>query len=592
MAVSHRALALARALAGLALLASACVGGIGGHAEEEPGAGGAPRGSGASTDRAVPAPGPGSAGGAPGATAVGGAPGGISTGPAAAPAAAFVGPAPLRRLTAFEYANTLRTWLYGAEAGSLPDAVRQLPPDDLSQGYDRVAEALAVTDAHVERWHQIAEEAARLAGARLARLVPCDVAAAGEQGCARLAVERLGRRAYRRPLAAAEIAALASLYEAGRAAEGHAAGLEWALTAILSSPHFLYRVERAGGAGRRLAPHEQAARLSYFLWADAPDDALAASAEAGRLDTEEGLAAEARRLLADRRARRAVAHFHAQWLDFEALDGVTKSGRLFPEFAALRADLGRELATFVEETFFREGRLAALLAAPHTYVNARLAGFYGLAPPAPASSSAFTKVAVDAERRAGLVTQGALLAALAHPEQTSPVLRGRFVRTQLLCAPVPPPPPEVNDTPAPPRPGTTTRQRAEQHLEPACAACHQHLDPIGFLLEGFDPVGRQRATDGGLPVDTRGAIRGTRASDAVLAGAVPLARHLAASDDVRRCLADNWLRYALGRRLAPEDEPTIASLARGLAAAGDDLRELPILIARSAPFRFPPEAAR
>jgi hypothetical protein len=480
---------------------------------------------------------------------------------------------PLRRLTRQEYNNTVRDLL-----GDTSAPADRFPPDEVSGGFGNNAAVLGVSALLAEKYQEAAEALAAAAVRNLPALTGCDPARTGEEPCARQFVERFGARAYRRPLQAAERDRLLALYSAGRMGGSHAEGIEVVLRAMLQSPSFLYRPEygRPGRPGQKLVGltgHEVATRLSYLLWGTTPDARLLEAAARDALATPAQVSAMARQMLADPRARAGVAEFHRQWLGLGALDQLTKDARVYPEFTpALAQAMRAETAAFVENIVFSgEGSLPALLTSARGFVTPALAQLYGV----PAGGGGTREVALPAAERAGLLTQAGLLSVHALPDQSSPVHRGKMVREQILCQPMPPQPaglvvvaPEVD-------PRRPTRERFGQHAaDPACSVCHRLMDPIGFGLEGYDGIGRFRSSDGGRPVDAAGEITGTSDADGPFQGGRELAQRLAGSRDVRDCAATQWYRFAFGRLEGPGDTCSLKALQAAFAATGGDVREL------------------
>jgi hypothetical protein len=475
-----------------------------------------------------------------------------------------LGTAPLRRLTRFEYGRTLAE-LTGAE----PSVADALPPDEKSLGFDDMASAYSVSTLHASKYLEVAEGVATTLvadGARLSAFASCDPRAA--EACVEPFVRAFGRRAYRRAPTSAEVAAMLDLY-AATAMPDAAAGVRAVITAMLQAPQFLYRPEPALGGdvwGTALA-----SRLSFLIVGAAPDADLLAAAEAGKLDDTAGLLAEADRLLASPRAGEAFAHFVNQWWELEALPNVQKDQSLYRTWTkATPGELALETRAFIDAAWRRTPSLATLLGAPVTYVGRTLASFYGLAP---VTSDGFVEVALEPTRAAGLLTQGSFLAVHAKANQTSPVHRGKFVREKLLCDPPSPPPPDIVVRPPTVDPRLSTRERFAAHTEnPTCAGCHAMMDPIGFLFENYDPVGRWRDVDGGKPVDASGYLDGTDV-DGELDGVPSLAKRLLASDQVQNCVARQWFRYAFGRDATTSaDTCTVGALASELARTRGDLR--------------------
>ena len=423
--------------------------------------------------------------------------------------------------------------------------------------------------------------------ADLDALLPCVPEDAGEAECARSFIEGFGRRAYRRDLDPATVERLLAVYEVGRTDAAFADGIGLVIEAILQSPMFLYRIESGVPAsGEDTVPldgFEVASRLSYFLWRSMPDDELLSAAAAGELDGAEAIETQARRMLADPRAERALLTFTGELLALDELASIYKDSELFPDFSAeLAADMRTELELFVLDGL-RQGdaRLATLLGDNHTFVNARLADFYGIdAPP----GDDFVRVELDANEFRGILSKPVLMALDAHDQRTSPTLRGKLVRTRLFCQKMPPPPPGVNSTI--PVPGTlSTKEWVQQRLDnPSCAACHQLMDSIGLGFERFDAVGRYREQEDGEAVDGVGELFGTDV-DGEFTGAAGLADRLVASAEVGDCVAHEWLELGLGRTPTDDDECTVSDVGDEFAASDYDVVELLVAIARSDAFR-------
>jgi hypothetical protein len=494
------------------------------------------------------------------------------------------GPSPIRRMTRFEYDNTVRDLL-----GDATQPAQQFAPEEQAYGFDNNATALVVSSLLGEQYLAAAEKLA--AAADVARLAACDPAGAGgEPACATAFVTTFGKKAYRRPLDADQIASLVQVFTEGRASASYDVAIRMTLEAILQSPYFLYRVElgappAAGGAGATSVPltsWEMASRLSYFLWGTMPDAALFAAAEQGELATPEQVEAQARRLLQDPRAHAVVADFHDQLFDLATLDTLSKAA---PEYTdTIRRDMKTETRLFVDDVFWNDGRFDTLFTAPWTYVSQPLANFYGIQG---APASGFAKVAVDPTQRAGVLTQGSFLAIHSRPDQSSPIHRGKFVREKLLCQAIPPPPNNVALNAPAVDPNSSTRQRFEQHeKDPQCAGCHHLMDPIGFGFEHFDPVGRWRDVDGKTPVDASGQILDSYDVNGKFDGALELEERLRRSGQVRDCVVTQWFRYGYGRSETTFDQCTLAALGGAFAKARYDLRELLVALTQTPAFRF------
>lgn len=364
-----------------------------------------------------------------------------------------------------------------------------------------------------------------------------------------------------------------------------------AVAGILQSPYFLYRVELGQPdpdepGWRRLDGFEMASRIAFLIWNTAPDDALLDAAERGDLDTPEGVAAEAERLLDDERASVAIQEFFAQYLDLGRLDGVARDPANYPLFTpGMALAMRREVELLVDDVVAKRGDARSIFSTRTTFVNADLAALYGVeAPGADAATFVPVELAPDGPR-AGLLTLGAFLTMNAHETQTSPTARGKYVRERVLCQTVQPPPPDVDTTLDPPSGGEpqTVRERLEQHREnPACAGCHAFIDPPGFLFEHFDSIGAYRTVlPGDLPVDSSGDLDGVP-----LAAARALAAALEGDPRVGRCMVQQLFRHALGRLDAKGEEPALDDIDARFADDHYDFRALVLELVAHDGFRY------
>ena len=503
--------------------------------------------------------------------------------------AADPGPAPLRRITRFEYGRTIAD-LTGVD----PSVAQALPPDEETLDFDDIAAAYSVSSLHADRYLEVAEQAAATLTADvtgMTMLAGCDPTG-GDAACVSAFVAAFGRRAWRRPLTDDEQAAMLQVY-ADTADPGPTDGLAGVVAVMLQAPQFLYRPEPGAAGASSPQPvdgYALATRLAYLLTGAGPDATLLAAAEAGELATEAGLLAQTDRLLDDPRATDLFVHFASEWWEIEPLATMDKDESLYPAWTdSTPAALAQETTLFLSDAWKNGPTLASLLTAPVTFADASLASYYGL--PAP-SGDGFQRIALDPGRAAGMLTQGSFLAVHAKANQTSPVLRGKFVRAQLLCTPPPPPPPSIVVSPPVVDPRLPTRQRFAQHTADAfCASCHTLMDPIGFAFENYDPIGRWRSTDADLPVDASGALTGTDV-DGDLNGIPSLASKLAVSAEVGTCAATQWFRYAFGRsEQTSGDLCAISALASTLTGPGGDFKQMVRQTVRMAAFRnLPPEA--
>ncbi len=415
---------------------------------------------------------------------------------------------------------------------------------------------------------------------------------------ARALLAPLVRRAYRRPERPEEVERLARLVEAAIArGEPFEKGMQLALRAVLVSPHFLFRVERAPDGGRppeasvpagaqRIDDFALASRLSYFLWSTMPDDALFARAAEGRLHEDAVLEAEIRRMLKDPKATALVEGFGMQWLQLRGLAAFQPSPKLYPAFDdELRRAMLKETELFLRAVVQEDLPIRALIDADFTYVNERLARHYGLAG---VEGAAFRRVRLAGGARGGVLTQASVLAATSNPTRTSPVKRGAFILEQILGTPPPPPPPNVPELPqgddGPRANAATVRELLEAHRkDPGCASCHRKMDPLGFGLETFDAIGAARTHDGDAPVDATGTLPDGRTFE----GPTGLKQVLLGKQEgFRRALATKLLTYALGRGTEAFDRPTIDEIAAAAARGDGRFSSLVIAIAKSPAFRL------
>jgi hypothetical protein len=394
-----------------------------------------------------------------------------------------------------------------------------------------------------------------------------------ERRCATEIVTQLAERAFRRPVTDGDVGGLMAFYDSGVSDGGFEGGVRDALSAILASPHFIYRAESGEGGGTvALSDLELASRLSFFLWSSLPDEELLALAEEGRLGGADVLAAQVKRMLADERAKSLVEDFAFQWLDVAKLDEIVPDRGQFPHASGLldpRDLLKEELRLFVDSVFRGRSSVVDLLTADYTYLNERLAMLYGIET---VKGARFRRVTLPDESRYGLLGKGAVLMLTSYPNRTSPVLRGAWIQERLLGSPPPTPPANVpqlveNKRGELPR---TLRARLEQHREnPTCFSCHGVMDPLGLALENFSAVGQFRThdPDTGTPVDASGTLPdGTQ-----VAGAADLRRALAARPEIFvQALTENLLTFALGRETDHRDMPTVREIVR--RAEKDDYR--------------------
>lgn len=437
----------------------------------------------------------------------------------------------LRRLSHAEYANTIRDLL-----GVVVDPER-LSADRVVHGFDNNAGALTVTGLLADQYRGVAEDI--VTDVEPARLVEC----ANGRACAAELLQTTGARLFRRPLTADEVERYLAIYDLA-ATEGFAEGVRWVLVALLQSPHFLYRTElgRRVADGFALTPYEIAAELSYLFWETAPDDALWAAAASGALLEPAAIAEQAARLLADPRSAGVMTRFGVQWLAIDDLAVVPRDPEVYPELTpALRAAMAEETERFLGHLWAQGGGLGDLFSAQAREMNPLLAEHYGL--PAP---DGWAAVDLSDTPYGGILTHGSVLTSHALPGNSSPIHRGLMVRERFLCQELPDPPANLDTSPPPVDPTLSTRERYAQHAsDPACAGCHDLVDPIGYAFEHFDGIGRYRERDGMHVVDASGAIKGL-GEDRVVDGLHDLGATLADTPEVQACYIKQWIRYGYG----------------------------------------------
>ena len=416
------------------------------------------------------------------------------------------------------------------------------------------------------------------------------------EDCYRTIVTGFAARAWRRPLTAPESDALFNLWQQLRAAEGDDVAVGLVVRAVLMSSKFLYRPSfAAAGTGSPEGPallddYVLASRLSYFLWSSMPDAALFEAAAAGTLRSEDGLRDEVQRMLGDARATGLRRGFASQWLATRALTHHTPDPATFPGFdEPLRAAMIAETELFFGDFMINNRPIGEMMNPDFAYLNDRLAQHYHLPLPGTATP---TRTTLPAGARRGLLMQGAWLTANSASNRTSPVNRGRWLLEQVLCTPIPPPPPDIPPL-MPPAEGQTQREMlAEHRANPACASCHNLLDPAGLGLEGYDGVGAERDLENGRPVDVSGALPGATPEGTPFSGSGELAALL--EDDPRfvECLTNKLFTYALGRQKKLPDVPHRKAIDAALPEVGGTLDGLIELIVTSPAFRMTSEKAQ
>jgi len=471
------------------------------------------------------------------------------------------------RLSHTQWENTVRDLL---RLEDVPGLSGSFIGDPLGGVFDNNEAALQVTPGLWADYQSAAEELSALVTADpvlLGRIMPADTGQ-GPEARARQFIEEFGRRAYRRPLAPAEVDTYAALFAGANEvlpdADPFLAGTQLMLQLFLQSPHFIYRAELSEVARIDglipLSGYELATKLSYLLWNTMPDDQLLDAAGAGELSTAAGVRAYAEQMLGDPRAREVIGSFHHQLYDYEKFLDLYKDPGLYPQFTPeTGADMVREAELFVESVVFdREGGLTDLLTSRTAFLNDRLAAIYGQDG---TFTGDFSEIELDPAERSGLLTRIGFLAANGTARQPDTIHRGVFINLRILCAQLPPPP--DNATALPPGEGGTNRDRVDAHTGPGTcgASCHgTMINPIGFAFENYDAIGGYRTTDNGLPVDAADEYSFEGNDVRSFQNAVELSQVIAESGMAHRCYAKHWLEFAYGRDAKKADDALIAKL--------------------------------
>lgn len=414
---------------------------------------------------------------------------------------------------------------------------------------------------------------------------------ATEKSCARQIITRMGGEAYRRPLTTAEVDRIVPFYESEAAKTGFESGVRASLEAILASPYFIFRLEKAptdarSGGTYRVADIDLASRLSFFLWGQPPNQELIAAAQRKELSTMAGLDKQARRMLADPRSSALANRFAAQWLRLQDVEKVRPDPNFYPNFDENIAEAMRTETKMFFDSLVKEDRsLLDLYRADYTFLNERLAKHYGIAG---VSGAEFRRVIYPDATRRGIFGQGTMLVQSSLANRTSPVLRGKWVMEVLLGTPPPPPPPNVPDleVTSASKEGRmlTTRERMEEHRKnAACSSCHRFMDPIGLSLDNFDVTGRWRARENGMPLDTAGDFYdGTKITSLTELSATLMKRPI----PLVRTFTENLMAFGLGRRVEYYDQPTVRAIAKGAEATNFKISSFILGVVKSDAFRM------
>lgn len=489
------------------------------------------------------------------------------------------GPRALRRLSAAEYNATLKD-LFGDPNVPLTAVFN----DPTVLGFSVDTRALVVQGLGAQQLMDQAESIAQWAATtQLNKLSSCT---AMDASCRQSFIRSFGKRAHRAPLSDADVAVYEKIFS-GEAT--FAAGAEAVVSAMLQSPYFLYRRElgTADGSEFKLSAYESASALSYLLTGSMPDNELFQAAESGALAQPAELQRHAERLLQSPRGHQSVATFMNGWLGLSKLATIAKDDTVFKLTDSLRKSMIEETRQFIDDAVFKQNAsFLKLLTSKTSFMNRELATHYGL-PNAGSLGDQLMPVTIEpGQRDSGLLAQGGLLTALATAKESSPVQRGKMVRTRLLCQELPPPPANVDTNLKPSGSGKTTRQHFAEHSDnPLCASCHKMMDPIGFGFEHYDAFGRRREQDNGQPVDASGFVA-TSNGDIPFTGIPGLTEYLTteAGDAVNSCLVRYWSYFAFGSAGWSEDQCTYDAIAEQAKADGFALQSVVKAIVKTSRF--------
>jgi hypothetical protein len=496
----------------------------------------------------------------------------------------------VRRLTRDEYTNALRD-LFGIE--SKPG--EKFPADGAGgEGFSNNADTLTLSPLLIEKYITTADDVVNEVWSkdplRQRLLAPCTSDKLPPEEGAALIFRPLLQRAWRRPVTEPELKEVLQVFSAAlkRGANWDGA-LKVATKAAIISPKFLFLREAAPpapGQVHQLDQYAMASRLSFFLWSSLPDDELLKLAGEKKLQDDATLAAQVKRMLADKRAEAFTKNFAGQWLRFDELfNTVDPDRRKFPQFNdEMRRNMYDEAFNFADAILRRNGRVLDFLDSDYSFLNEALANHYGVPN---VKGPEFRQVKFTDNKRGGLVGMGAILSATAYPQRTSPVLRGKWVLEQLLGSPPPPPPPNVGQLPEDDRDlkgEVTLRKRLEAHRDKAaCIGCHVRMDPLGFGLENFNAVGQWRDNENGKALDVGGVMPDGRAFNNPAEMRKVLMQE---KGKFSRTLCSRLLGYALGRGLETVDQPTLLRLEETLRKSDYHSEALIIAVVQSYPFRM------
>ena len=506
----------------------------------------------------------------------------------------------LRRLTHSQYDNTVRDLLKDTS-----NPASQFPTEDYVNGFKNQYQALSVSPILTEAYSRAAE---RLAANAFRRgdshgLIPCKPASDNDAACKTKFIQTFGRRAFRRPLEAEEMAWYQAIFKSEKS---FLSGAQAVIETILQSPSFIFWLEQTPNP--KWNPYAKASRLAYFIWDTAPDEALLDSAARGDLNTPEGIERAARRMLDDPRAKDGLDEFVSEWMRFDRVMTASRERRIYPLFnRELAKSMTEECRRFVSDLVWNDRNFMEAFTSKFSFINSDLAAVYKVPPPA----RDFERVEFPTgAERAGLLGQALFLTLSSKPDETAPTGRGLFIREQFLCQQVPPPPPGV-DTNLPPveesKP-VTNRERLAMHASnQMCAGCHKLIDPIGFGFEKFDAIGmrrekqkllfypnltgvaarRAKPKEIELELDTKGRVAGIQ--DSEFSSPRELGELLAKTPQCQECVVKQVFRYMSGRQDTPADRPVLNQALEAFRKSDYRFKELIVALARLREF---PESGR
>ncbi|HEX4445230.1 MAG TPA: DUF1592 domain-containing protein [Polyangiaceae bacterium] len=493
----------------------------------------------------------------------------------------------MRLLNPNEYNNTV-----AALMGDTTHPGNNFPTPDSQSGYTNNG-AQTMNDLLAEAMETAAEALTTSALTHIGDFVPCDATKVDPRTCAGQFVASFGKKAFRRPVTSTETTALLALYDVGATGGTFNEGIGVMMQEILQSPSFLYTTELGTSATpatavTNLDPYELASAISYLVLASPPDDMLMAAADGGQLTTPAQIEAQARRLLTDARAKTQIQRFIFEWLGISDVSVATKDATMYPKFTpTLQQMMAAETGAYAQDVIFNgDASLNSLMTGQYTFVDKELGALYGVTA---AQNGVLQKVTLPAGQRSGLLTQASVMTIYAHANETSPILRGVFLREKILCESLPPPPTGLKIVIPQPNPNApnTTRALFDQHVsDAACSGCHGLIDPVGNLFEEFDAIGAFRSMENGSPIDSTGTVTGTKTINAAYANASSFLKSLGSSAEAQTCFARNVFRFG-----SAQSDPNTESNMLGVLMQNPQTSMLEILVAFAKSQLFTQRAA-